>query len=114
MMALFDGRQVGKDVGVVELQIVQHQRHAVVVDELGRCQKGRVVFVSFDDEERDVAETRQNAKVFGTPPMRNPGAGLFEYQASMALVVVLPCVPATPSTQRPRRTFSANHCGPDT
>ena len=28
--------------------------------------------------------------------------------------MVLPCVPATPSTQRPCNTFSANHCGPDT
>ena len=35
-------------------------------------------------------------------------------QASIELVVVLPCVPATPSTQRPCSTWSASHCGPET
>jgi hypothetical protein len=31
----------------------------------------------------------------------------------MLLVVVLPCVPATASTQRSRRTSRASHSGPD-
>ena len=83
MMELrFDGRQVGKDVGVVELQIVQHQRAWMVVDELGALvTEGRVVFVSFDDEERGVAETRRDTKVFRYATDEEPGrhAGLFEY-----------------------------------
>ena len=33
--------------------------------------------------------------------------------ASMEAVVVLPCVPATPSTQCRCNTFSASHCGPE-
>ena len=33
---------------------------------------------------------------------------------SIAVVVLLPCVPATATTHLPRRTFSASHCGPET
>jgi hypothetical protein len=55
MELALDGRQVIEDVGVVELQIVQNGRARTVVDELAALvEKGRVVFVGFDDEERAV------------------------------------------------------------
>ena len=34
-------------------------------------------------------------------------------QASNAVAVVFPCVPATASTHFSRNTFSESHCGPD-
>jgi hypothetical protein len=53
-------------------------------------------------------------KLRGTPPTKNPGArpAHSKIQASMAVVVVLPCVPATARTWRPQSTCSASHCGP--
>ena len=43
----------------------------------------------------------ETLKFSGTPPMRKPGASpaYSKTHASMDAVVVLPCVPATPSTQ---------------
>ncbi|MNE81929.1 hypothetical protein D3C80_1786130 [compost metagenome] len=54
------------------------------------------------------------AKFCGTPPIKKPGLmpASSNTQASMLLVVVLPWVPATASTQRPCSTWSASHCGP--
>jgi hypothetical protein len=45
----------------------------------------------------------ETPKFSGTPPIRKPGRNpaCSSIQASIALVVVLPCVPATPSTHRP-------------
>jgi hypothetical protein len=58
----------------------------------------------------------ENGKSCGKPPIRNPGSrpAQCRIQASIDVVVVLPWVPATASTQRPRSTCSASHCGPDT
>lgn len=49
----------------------------------------------------------------GTPPTRKPGCrpAHSSTHASMDVVVVLPCVPATASTWRPRSTYSANRRG---
>jgi hypothetical protein len=54
-------------------------------------------------------------KSIGAPPIRNPGfkPASSRIHASMAVVVVLPCVPATASTQRSCSTFSYSHCGPE-
>ena len=70
----------------------------------------------FDKRSKFVHYRPRTAKFCGTPPIRNPGAmpACSSTQASMLLVVVLPCVPATASTQRPCSTWSASHCGPET
>ena len=48
--------QVGKDVGVVEFQIVQHGGTRAVMHKFGALvEKGGVVFVGFDDEKRRFA-----------------------------------------------------------
>ena len=112
MMELgLNGSQIGKNVGVVEFQIVQNGGTRTVMYEFGAfVEKGGVVFVGFDNKKRRFAvrvlarRLRQaggNAEVSGTPPMRKPGASpaYSKTHASMDAVVVLPCVPATPSTQ---------------
>ena len=55
-------------------------------------------------------------KFSGTPPIRKPGLrpASSSIQASIELVVVLPCVPATASTHLPCSTCSPSHCGPET
>jgi hypothetical protein len=50
-----DGAQIGKDVGVVVLQVVEHGGARPVMHELGALvEEGGVVFVRLDDEERAV------------------------------------------------------------
>ena len=53
-------------------------------------------------------------KFSGTPPTRKPGdrPTASSTHASIDVVVVLPCVPATASTWRPCSTCAASHCGP--
>jgi hypothetical protein len=55
------------------------------------------------------------ANPLGTPPMRKPGASpaCSSIHATMVVVVVLPCVPATAITWRSRNTCSASQAGPD-
>ncbi len=60
----FDRTQVFKNVGVVELQIVQHQGARPVVDEFAALvEKSGVVFVGLDDERRAGAQAGRNTKV---------------------------------------------------
>ena len=74
-----------------------------VVDELRALVEERgVVLVGLDDEERAARRARADTpKSSGTPPMRKPGSrpACSRIQASIDAVVVLPCVPATASTQ---------------
>ena len=59
-----DRRQVGEDIGVVELEIVEDCRPRPVVDELAAFVEERgVVLVSLDDKERTVGEPRRDGKV---------------------------------------------------
>ncbi len=47
----FDGGQVGKDIGVVEFEVVHHGDRRAVVHELGALvEKGRIVLVRLDHE----------------------------------------------------------------
>ena len=97
----------------------------VVVDELRALVEERgVVFVGFDDEidwrglraeGRRAPNRADTPKFSGTPPTRNPGARpqASSIHASIAVVVVLPCVPATANTRRVASTFSPIHCGPE-
>ena len=52
MVELFlDRFQVVKDIGVIELKVVEDQRARAVMDEFGALiEEGTVVFVSFDNE----------------------------------------------------------------
>ena len=61
-----------------------------------------------------VLQGRHVLAVAGTPPTRKPGSRpvASRIQASIAVVVVLPCVPATASTWRPCSTCSSSHRGP--
>jgi hypothetical protein len=117
MMKLrLDGRKIAEDVCMIELQIVQDGRPRLVMDELGTLvAKGGVVLVGLDDEEGG-SQSRRNAEALRHAADQKPGfsPACSRIQASSEVVVVLPWVPATPSTQWPRRTFSASHCGPDT
>ena len=48
-----DGSQIIKDVGVIELQVVQYGRAWTVMHELAALvKKGRIVFIGLDDEQR--------------------------------------------------------------
>jgi hypothetical protein len=63
-----DRRQVGKDVGMIELQVVQDRRPRAVVHELrALVAEGGIVLVGLYDEERRLPEfagqTRRNAEV---------------------------------------------------
>jgi hypothetical protein len=97
-----------ENVGVVKFQIVQNQRARPVMDELGALvEKCRVVFIRFHHEEWRCAPSRADwPKLAGIPPIRKPGSNPAHsrIQASRLLVVVLPCVPATAITWRPRST----------
>ncbi len=59
-----DGRQVVKNVGVVELQVVEHGGARPVVDEFAAfVEEGGVVFVRFDDEAFSQAQACGHAEV---------------------------------------------------
>ena len=59
-----DRREVGKDVGVVELEVVEDRRARPVLDELrALVEERRVVLVGLDHEKRAVAVPRGNAEV---------------------------------------------------
>jgi hypothetical protein len=45
-------RQIGKDIGVIEFQVVQDQSARLVMDKLGALvEKRRVVFIRLDDKQ---------------------------------------------------------------
>src|SRR5579864_13442 len=59
-----DRTDVGIDIGVVELEVIEDRGARTVVHELGALiEEGRVVFIGFDDEERCAAEARARGKV---------------------------------------------------
>ena len=59
-----DGLEIGVDVGVVELEIVEDQRARPVVDEFGALvEECRVVFIGFDHEEWRVTEPRADVEI---------------------------------------------------
>ncbi len=118
MMELgLDGAQVGKDVGMIELEVVEDCRARTVMDELrALVAEGGVVLVGLDRRRRATRSGAPTRQFCGTPPTRKPGfsPASSSIHASSEVVVVLPCVPATASTQRPASTCSASHCGPET
>ena len=65
MMKLsLDRRQIGEDVGVVELQVVENRRAWPVMHKLGPLVAERgVVLVRFDHKERRIGQPRRHTKV---------------------------------------------------
>ncbi len=61
---LLDGFEIVKDIGVVEFEVVQHQRARRVVNKLGAFIKERaVIFIRFDNEKRAVAQARGDVEI---------------------------------------------------
>ncbi len=59
-----DSGKIGKDVRVIELEIVQNGRTGTVMDELAALvEEGRVVFVGLDDEEIGRRQPRRQPEV---------------------------------------------------
>ncbi len=77
----FDGGEIGEDVGVVELQVVEHGGTRAVMHELGAfVEKGGVVFVGFDDKK---ASPSQPPPRCGGGAFPLPARGRSEIAASL-------------------------------
>ena len=90
-----DRGEIVENVGVVELEIVEHQRARMVVNELGALVEQRgVVFVGFDDKKRircRGAPSRRNSNCrHAADQITGSSPACSRIQASMLLVVVLP------------------------
>ena len=112
--------EIVEDVGVVELEVVQDQDVRAVVHELrALVEKRGVVLVGLDDEPPPRAAVARRvapvSKSSGAPATRNPGSrpAVSRITASIAVVLVLPWVPATAMTCRPVSTCSESHAGPE-
>src|ERR1044071_5372975 len=63
-----DRRKIVEDIGMIELEIVQHGRSRSVVDKLGAfVEEGGVVFVGFDHEQRRLGMARRHGEIHGHP-----------------------------------------------
>ena len=100
-----DRVDVREDVGVVVLDIVEHERARPVVHELrALVEERRVVLVRLDDEvlaSRRAARRCRNCAARRRSGSRASSPACSRIHASMLAVVVLPCVPATASTHLP-------------
>lgn len=74
MVELFlDRFQVVKDIGVIELKVVEDQRTRAVMDKFRAfVEEGAVILIRFDNKEVAFAQTRRDLKVPRTPPITNP------------------------------------------
>src|SRR5690606_15106329 len=98
-----DGFHVFENVGVVEFQVIQNQGIRAVVDKLGALVKERaVVLIRLDHKEITAAQPGRHRKVLGHTAYQVTGIkpAWSRIHSSMAVVVVLPWVPATAITQR--------------
>ena len=114
----FDRGEVGEDVRVVELEVVEDRRARPVVHELrALVEERRVVLVGLDDEIACEPPSRaEMPKLRGTPPIRKPGleARVLEDPREHATSSwSCRACPTTASTHLSRSTFSASHCGPE-
>ena len=63
--AVFDGFEIGVDVGVIEFDVGEDQRVGKVVQKLrSLVEEGGVVFVAFDDEGARGPQLKAGAEVF--------------------------------------------------
>ena len=77
-----DRAEVGKDVGVVELEIVEDRRARPVMHELrALVAEGGVVLVGLDHEEGRLGQTRRHAEVLRHAADQEGGRqpGVFQY-----------------------------------
>ena len=74
MMELpLDSRNIGEDVSMIELKIVQDRGFGAIVDKLGALvEKCRVIFVSFDHEKRGVCVPRRYGEIAGYATDQEP------------------------------------------
>jgi hypothetical protein len=92
-----DGGEIGKDVGVVVLEVGEHEGARPVMHELRTLvEESRVVFVGLDDEVLAAAETRRDAEVLRHPADEKTGreAGVLEdpcEHARRRRLAVRPC-----------------------
>lgn len=75
MVELFlDRFQVVKDIGVIELKVVEDQRTRAVMDKFRAfVEEGAVVLIRFDNKEVASPRRAETSKFPGTPPITNPG-----------------------------------------
>ena len=109
-----DRLQVFKNIGVIELEVVDDRDLRQVMDELAALiEKGGVVFVAFDDEPFAVGEARALAEILGNAADEITGIQPLcsNTQVSSEVVVVLPCVPETTSERFPRMKNSLSNSG---
>ena len=63
----FNGSEIGKDIGMIELKIIEYGRAGTVMHKFAALvEEGGVIFIGFDDEERRATlgtETRRHTKV---------------------------------------------------
>src|SRR3569623_299488 len=82
MKLTLDGGEVGKDVGVVEYEIVQHGGARAVMNEFRALVEERgVVFVGLHHEKGHVAEARRETEIVrhAADQKAGPQAGVFQY-----------------------------------
>ncbi len=104
--AQLDGVEIGKDIGVVELDVVHHDEFRQVVEELRALVEERgVVFVALENDMLGIVQAGALAEIFGDAADHVAGfnPALCRIQVSIEVVVVLPCVPLTTRLCRPRR-----------
>ncbi len=114
-----DGGQVREDIRVIKLKVVQHRRAWTVVHELGALvEKGAVVLVRLDDEERRAPQARGNPEVLRHPADEKAGrhAGVFQQPGQQtggrgfAMGAGYRQYPAI-LQHMPRQPFGAGHVG---
>lgn len=122
MMELcFDSGDIGKDIGMIVFEIVQNGRFWPIVDELASfIKEGRVVFVGLNEQKRGFLFTMQSCRdteIQWNATNQKTWGNIRHLPISMPaweVVVVLPCVPATPRTHLSFKICSPIHCGPET
>src|SRR5674476_1019506 len=74
MKLALDGRQIIKNVGMIEFEIVEHDGARSIVDKLASLvKKSRVIFVGLDDESLAVTQSGRNPKVQRYPTHQKSG-----------------------------------------
>ena len=110
--------EVGVDVGVIELDVVDHGNIGQVLQKLGGLVEERaVVLVAFDHEvaalPRAGSWTRRWPKFRAMPPTSTLGSSppCVSSHPVSDVVVVLPCVPAMTIERAPHRKWSRTASG---
>jgi hypothetical protein len=112
-----DRRQVGKDVGVVELEVVEDRGARAVMHELrALVAEGGVVLVGLDHEEGRLGQPRRHAEVLRHAADQEAGieARVFQHPGQQRGRGGLAVRAGHRQHPAPGSTCSASHCGPET